>query len=104
MKKRKGLVILTVGIGFSTLAAETTATKKQITCPVMGGKINEAQYADVQGKRIYVCCVGCVAKIKADPGKYIKKLEAEGITLDKTTAKEDHKEHDHDHGHSAHNH
>ena len=101
MKRRKGLTLLMaaiIGIGFSALAKEVAA-KAQTKCPVMGGKINKAQYADVQGKRIYVCCVGCIAKIKADPDTYIKQLEAEGITLDKTPAKEDHKSHDHS-GHS----
>jgi len=75
-----------VGIGLVTLA-ESPTPKKQTKCPVMGGKINKAEYADVNGKRIYVCCAGCIAKIKADPEKYIKQLEAEGITLDKAAAK-----------------
>jgi hypothetical protein len=56
--------------------------KVQTTCPVMGGKINKKQFADVKGKRIYVCCPGCIGTIKADPDKYIKKLEKEGVTLD----------------------
>ena len=102
MKRRKGVAILMaaiVGIGFSALAEEA-AEKAQTQCPVMGGKINKAQYADVNGKRIYVCCVGCIAKIKADPDKYIKQLEAEGITLDKIPAKEGRKEQ----GHSEHKH
>ena len=102
MKRRKGLTLLMaaiIGIGFSALAGET-AEKAQTKCPVMGGKINKAQYADVQGKRIYVCCVGCIAKIKADPDTYIKQLEAEGITLDKTPTKDDHK----GHAHSGHSH
>jgi len=59
-----------------------TVAKLQTTCPVMGGKINKKQYADVEGKRIYVCCPGCIAKIKADPETYIKKLEDDGVTLD----------------------
>ena len=56
--------------------------KAQTTCPVMGGKINKKQYVDVKGKRIYVCCPGCIGTIKADPDKYIQKLEKEGVTLD----------------------
>ncbi len=101
MKRRTGLAILMaaiVGFGFTALAGEhphKSKEKSQTTCPVMGGKINKAQYADVQGKRIYVCCAGCVAKIKADPDKYIKQLEAEGITLEKVPAKEDHSGHKH---------
>jgi YHS domain-containing protein len=86
MKKSTHLAVLMaaiVGIGFSALAADKPIPKKQTTCPVMGGKIDKAQYADVNGYRIYVCCAGCVAKIKADPEKYIKKLEAEGVVIDK---------------------
>lgn len=101
MKRRKGLVLLMialVGIGFSALAGSDHPhkTKAQTKCPVMNGNINKAQYADVNGKRIYVCCAGCIGKIKAAPEKYIKQLEAEGITLDKAAAnKEDHSGHNH---------
>ena len=56
--------------------------KAQTNCPVMGGKIDKKFYADVNGKRIYVCCPGCVAKVKADPDKYIKKLEKAGVKLE----------------------
>jgi hypothetical protein len=56
----------------------------QTKCPVMGGKINKKQFADVNGKRIYVCCPGCIKKIKADPAKYVKQLEGSGVTLAKT--------------------
>jgi YHS domain-containing protein len=55
----------------------------QTTCPVMGGKINRSQYVDHDGKRIYMCCPGCAGKLKADPAKYIKKLEDAGVTLTK---------------------
>ena len=68
-------------------AEKQEAPKKQTTCPVMGGKINPAQYVDVNGKRIYVCCAGCTGPIKADPAKYIKKMEAEGIEIEKTPEK-----------------
>ena len=104
MKRRKIITLLVtaiVGMGFiSAEAAEKKSeVKKQTTCPVMGGKINKAQYADVKGKRIYVCCPGCIGKIKADPDKYVKKLEAKGITLDKAGMKKmnskDHSGHQH---------
>lgn len=55
--------------------------KAQTLCPVMGGKINPDLYVDVNGKRIYVCCRGCVAEVKKHPAKYIKKLEDQGVTL-----------------------
>ena len=92
MKRRKIMTLFVVVIlGTGLIAAQAVEKKaepkKQTTCPVMGGKINKAQYADVKGKRIYVCCPGCIGKIKADPDKYIKQLEAEGITLDKAEKK-----------------
>ena len=68
--------------------------KAQTTCPVMGGKIDKAQYADVDGVRVYVCCPGCVAKVKADPEKYIAKLKAEGVELEKAPVAK-HSEHPH---------
>jgi YHS domain-containing protein len=88
-------VALILGTGLIAAQAEEKKVepKKQTTCPVMGGKIDKAQYVDVQGKRIYVCCAGCIATIKADPDKYIKQLEAEGITLDKTPKKDEHAGH-----------
>lgn len=95
------LITALIGMGVFTAQAaeEKVDVKKQTTCPVMGGEINKAQYADVKGKRIYVCCYGCIATIKASPEKYIKQLETEGITLDKAEAKKE-KAHDHSaHGH-----
>jgi YHS domain-containing protein len=92
MKRRKVMTVLVaaiIGMGIITVhaAEKKTEVKKQTTCPVMGGKINKAQYADVNGKRIYVCCPGCIGKIKAAPDKYIKQLAAKGITLDKAEMK-----------------
>ena len=59
--------------------------KAQTNCPVMpGNPINKALFVDVEGKRIYVCCSGCVGAIKKDPKKYIQQLEASGVVLEKT--------------------
>ncbi|MCF7790470.1 MAG: hypothetical protein K9M56_00600 [Victivallales bacterium] len=89
--KKTSLTIMTVavilfGATLSSLAgAAEKSNKSQTTCPVMGGKINKNLYADVKdpetGKtvRIYVCCQGCLAKIKNNPEKYIKKLEKDGV-------------------------
>jgi rhodanese-related sulfurtransferase/YHS domain-containing protein len=60
--------------GHAMKAAETP----QKTCPVMGGKINKELYTDVEGKRVYVCCKGCIAKIEANPEKYLAVLEKRG--------------------------
>ncbi len=64
----------------------TVSAKAQTTCPVMGGAINKSIYADHDGKRVYFCCPGCGPAFKKDPEKYIKKLEDEGVTLDKAPA------------------
>ena len=56
--------------------------KAQTHCPVMNAPINRKLYVDHAGKRIYVCCGGCVARIKADPDKYIRQLEEKGVTLE----------------------
>lgn len=50
----------------------------QTTCPVMGGEINKDLYVDVSGKRVYVCCAGCIEPIKMDPETYLNKLEKMG--------------------------
>lgn len=62
------------------------AVKAQTACPVMGGPVDKSRYVDYDGKRIYVCCGACVAKIKKNPAKYVKQLEDQGITLDKVPA------------------
>lgn len=66
--------------------ADAKTAKAQTICPVMGGKINKSVYVDVEGKRIYMCCKGCEGAIKKDPAKYIKKLEADGVTLEAAPA------------------
>ena len=92
MNRKISLVIALTGVFllFGSLFAEDAAPNKpqekkiQTDCPVLGGKINKSLYVDFEGKRIYVCCDDCIAKVKADPEKYIKKLEAQGIVLDAT--------------------
>jgi len=58
------------------------AVKVQETCPVMGGKIVKDVSVDHDGKRVYLCCKGCIEPFKKDPAKYIKALEADGVTLE----------------------
>ena len=60
-----------------------SAEKPQTICPIMGGKINKALFADHDGKRVYFCCAGCQEPFKKDPAKYIKQMEDKGIVLDK---------------------
>ncbi|MFZ2657724.1 MAG: hypothetical protein WAX69_22515 [Victivallales bacterium] len=58
--------------------------KVQTTCPITGhAAVDKKTFVDVKGKRIYMCCPGCAKTIKADPDKYIKQLEDQGIVLEK---------------------
>ncbi|HUT25775.1 MAG TPA: thioredoxin family protein [Sumerlaeia bacterium] len=54
------------------------ALKPQTVCPIMDGRINKKLYVDADGFRIYACCKGCIAKIKADPAKAVAQLKAKG--------------------------
>jgi YHS domain-containing protein len=74
------LIILALAAG-PALAADQP--KPQTLCPVLGGNIDKKVYADYQGKRIYFCCQGCDAEFKKDPEKYMKKIQEQGITLEK---------------------
>ncbi len=93
MKKSMILVAAVMLTGFlacgqavspSAATKVIAGAKAQTTCPVMeGNKIDKKIFVDVKGKRIYCCCPGCPAKIKADPDKYIKQLEDQGVVLEK---------------------
>lgn len=69
------------------IAASAVFAGPQANCPVMGGAVNPKLYVDANGYRIYVCCGGCIAAVKADPAKYIDKMKAEGAELEKTPQK-----------------
>jgi YHS domain-containing protein len=70
------------GVG-GGIAVAVPPKAAQTMCPVMEGrKIDKTLYVDHEGKRIYFCCAGCPDTFKKDPGEYMAKLEAEGVTLD----------------------
>ena len=71
----------------SETAKVATKVKHQTICPVMGNKINKKLYVDYNGKRLYVCCRGCIRAVKKNPEKWFKKAEATGVTLDRTPVK-----------------
>lgn len=79
------LYALPLSAGEHANATKTVEEKKnpQTVCPVMGGKINPKLYADVKGHRVYVCCKGCLPAVKKHPQKYIDKLKAEGVDVEK---------------------
>lgn len=62
--------------------APDAAKKPQTICPIMGKKINKSVYVDVEGKRIYLCCKGCINAVKKDAKAIIAKMEADGIALE----------------------
>jgi YHS domain-containing protein len=66
-----------------------TVASLQTKCPVMGGAVNKKLYADVEGKRVYVCCRGCIGAIKSDPDKWLKKLADENVIVEDVPGKED---------------
>lgn len=64
--------------------------QKQTTCPVMkGSTVKKELFADVKGKRIYVCCGGCISAIKKDPDKYLKVLADAGVELEDAPVKKE---------------
>jgi len=96
MKRKLILGVLIAGLFFVTgyplwLNAENVKTNTPVTldkkakevgnkiCPVMGEKINKQSKAtyEYQGKIYNFCCAGCIEEFKRNPGKYIKKIEAE---------------------------
>ncbi len=88
---RKILIVMLVSLSLvfaaSVFAADTGGKgHPQTNCPVMGGKIDKKVYMDYQGRRVYFCCSGCVQAFKKEPDKYIKKMEDEGVVLEKTPA------------------
>jgi YHS domain-containing protein len=87
MKKVLFAAALLVIAGFVLATAQQPAwAKEQANCPVMGAAVNKNIYVDHNGKRVYFCCNGCPEAFKKDPDKFIKKLESEGVELEKVPA------------------
>ncbi len=84
MKTLKLLVLaLVLGI-FAAAAGLAADPRPQTVCPVLGGNIDQKVYVDYQGERIYFCCPGCDAEFRKNPEKYMKKIQEQGITLEKS--------------------
>ncbi len=66
----------------------STTGKAQSLCPIQGEKISKSLFVDYKGRRVYFCCSSCIADFKKDPDKYIKKLEADGVVLEKVQLKD----------------
>ncbi len=88
MKRLVAIIGITVALAFAVttvMAADPAASgKPQTICPVMAGKIDKKIYTDYQGKRVYFCCSQCKTDFEKDPAGYVKKLEDQGVGLEKT--------------------
>ena len=61
--------------------AEQELIKAQKICPVtkmMLGSMGTPKKIDVNGKPIYICCMGCKKRLLDDPEKYLAVLESNG--------------------------
>lgn len=71
---------------FLAVALGTAWATPQANCPVTGETINKSSYTDYNGKRIYFCCNACPEAFKKNPEQYLKKMESEGVELEKAPA------------------
>lgn len=72
-----------------TQPAVTVPTYENKTCPIMGKPSSKALFTDTDFGRIYVCCMPCVPKIKADAERAAKAaypvVKKVGNTVDPVT-------------------
>ena len=69
------------GVVEATLA-DAAAIAAQKSCPVMDeelGGMGLPQKVNVNGKAVYICCVGCAKKLVAEPQVYLSKLAKAGV-------------------------
>ena len=83
MQVIKILLVFSVILALAGGPALAADPKPQTVCPVLAGNIDKKVYVDYQGKRIYFCCTGCDAEFQKNPEKYMKKIQEQGITLEK---------------------
>jgi YHS domain-containing protein len=88
MKRMAALLLLCAfllsPLGPVLAAEQSAAGKPQTICPVLAFPINKSLFVDYQGKRIYFCCDGCQKEFNKDPAGHVKKMEDQGIVLEKT--------------------
>ncbi len=59
-----------------------SALRPQESCPIMGEPINKKLYVDQDGKRIFVCCPGCIPKVRANFAVCESKLASIGEAVE----------------------
>ncbi len=84
--KHFGVMVLTWALILTLAGAAPAQGKAQTTCPVLGGNLDRNVYVDYKGQRIYFCCKGCDAEFTKDPEKYLKKMQDQGVTPEKSLA------------------
>lgn len=84
--KKIGVLLVTLALTLAPAGTILAQGQGQTVCPVLKGNIDKNVYVDYKGQRIYFCCAGCDAEFKKDPEKYLKKMEAQGITPEKSPA------------------
>jgi hypothetical protein len=58
--------------------ADQALAAKQKTCPVTGellGSMGMPPVVEINGRRVFLCCKGCEAALRKEPGKYLSKLD-----------------------------
>lgn len=48
--------------------------KVQVTCPVTKEPVDHKTFVESDGKKVYLCCKGCIGKYESDPAKYASAL------------------------------
>ncbi|MGQ9915612.1 MAG: hypothetical protein ACUVQQ_14840 [Thermogutta sp.] len=56
------------------------AKKHEITCPVMGGKVNPENSVEYKGGKISFCCADCIGEFKEHTAKYAAKANAQLVS------------------------
>ncbi|GAB6187595.1 hypothetical protein [Thermopirellula anaerolimosa] len=56
---------------------EGKAKKHELTCPVMGGKVNPEVSVEYKGGKIAFCCADCISEFKEHTAKYAAKANAQ---------------------------
>jgi multidrug efflux pump subunit AcrA (membrane-fusion protein) len=57
--------------------ADQVLAAKQKTCPVTGellGSMGVPPVVEINGRKVFLCCKGCEAALRKEPGKYLSKL------------------------------
>jgi YHS domain-containing protein len=72
----------------------------QTFCPVSGEKLESMDvHIDYEGRRVYLCCKGCMKAFGKEPDKFLARLDVqlkpETEEQEKAKAEEDHSGHDH---------